>query len=134
MQLPDNELTNQRICFMHAAPHLWGWDALTSLHTTRAQHIEHRGPETNPVTFMLDVLETGQDERGEFIHVATHAFDARLGKVLGISYIPLCGSVIIYRSGRIEYGTIGNLAADQSANNSFKPTVHRGVGQVPTIR
>lgn len=134
MQLPDNELTNQLICFMHAVPHLWGWDALTSLHTTRAQHVEHRGPETNPVTFMLDVLEIGQNERGEFIHVATHACDARLGKVLGSSCIPLCGSGIIYRGGRIEYGTIGNLAVDQADNNSFNPTPNRGGGHVPAIR
>lgn len=126
MQIPDQELANQLISFMHAIPRVWTWDQLIALFQSRERQVEYRGPESNPLTFAMEVLEHDRDEDGQYVHVTTHVCDGRSGKVLGSTFIPLCGSVFVYEDGKAEFSDLGNGAADEDTNKSFQPTAYGG--------
>lgn len=60
--------------------------------------------------FELEVLEQGSDENGDYYQVLTSIMCQRPKGMLGSVYTPLCCSSIVWSSGKVDYGSMGNSA------------------------
>ena len=60
--------------------------------------------------FELAILESGQDARGLYWRVLTSIMCQRPKNQIGSVYQPLCCSSLVWASGKVEYGSLGNSA------------------------
>jgi hypothetical protein len=106
--IPDSEMVRQLNAFMHAVIAQWSWDELSRLF--QGKHVEYRGPESNLLTFDIDVLEHALDAPRPYLNVAFHVCDLREDKGLGSAYQPLGNNFIYYRDGEIDFVELKRFA------------------------
>lgn len=64
--------------------------------------------------FELAILEADQDTQGPYWQVLTSIMCQRPKGQIGSVYHPLCCSSLVWASGRIEYGDMGNSAVSET--------------------
>lgn len=98
--LPDKELVEQLNAFTRAVVELWSWEELAALGEGR--HVEYRGPESNPLTFSLQILENDDLRGRRYVNVLVTVCDLREDGGLGSAYEPLANSFIYFRDGELD--------------------------------
>jgi len=98
--IPDKELLDQLNAFTRSVIELWDWEELAALGEQR--HIEHRGPESNLLTFSVQVLENEELRDRRYLNVSVSVSDFRAGKDLGSAYMPLSNNFIYFRDGELD--------------------------------
>jgi hypothetical protein len=64
--------------------------------------------------FELSILETDQDAQGPYWQVLTSIMCQRPKGQIGSVYQPLCCSSLVWASGKVEYGGMGNGAISEA--------------------
>jgi hypothetical protein len=64
--------------------------------------------------FELEVLESGDDNQGTFWKVLTSVMCQRQKGEIGSVYQPLCCSSVVWASGKVVHGGIGNSAISEA--------------------